>query len=623
MEAGLVEGDDREMTPTNFEQVLPQLSHNPFVVETPEKLSPHEIVALFVVQHTPIETLKQRKHTFTWGSRGSGKSMMARYLEPRCQQFQPGGLETFFQSANPYLAVYCPCKEGHLNRSELRLLDRASSLIVSEHALNLLVADRLVSCLSEQFPKDFFQVADLAILARAAVRLFDRASIATSLEVADDQYKCDIDPLLWLRAIVDAESRKIAKFLQSLASQQDRETYSGATSGYHDFLLPFLKLIKNLPRLSTTSVYILLDDADRLTKDQQSIVNEWVANRDHAVVCLKISARRDHYRTMMTRSESLLEQPHDYSEVDVDELYTRSKSQYWEKVRLISERRLQLAKLPTTDIPTFLPPDTRETALFEDIKRDTAREWEKVGKPGRQSDYVHRYSVPRLFQRLRAAKKRKSYAGFDTLVDLSSGIVRDFLEPCYLMFDVLVSKGERPGGIAFIPPSLQDDIIYRYSEEFLLDKFESLRQELPPDQWGHLEKLRCLIESLGRLFFARLHDPTSRESRVFSFTVRGSLSPEARDVLRIGRRHRYFQHRTYSTKDGGGREDWYILNRRLCPVYKLDPSGFEGRIQLTADLIDIACEDPDRFVRLRLRQETKSQGQQLFSDDEADDETTT
>jgi hypothetical protein len=206
------------------------------------------------------------------------------------------------------------------------------------------------------------------------------------------------------------------------------------------------------------------------------------------------------------------------------------------------------------------------------------------------------------------------------LVDLSSGVVRDFLEPCYLMFDTLIGKGRSPESIQFIPAAVQNDVIYRYSEEFLLGKFESLKQELSPDEWGHLDKLRCLVESLGRLFFARLHDPSAREARVFSFTVHGALSAEARAVLRLGVKYRYLQHKTYSTKEGGGRADWYILNRRLCPVYKLDATGFEGRLQISAELIDVACRDPERFVRLRLRKDQGDQTRNLFSEDEGADE---
>ena len=75
----------------------------------------------------------------------------------------------------------------------------------------------------------------------------------------------------------------------------------------------------------------------------------------------------------------------------------------------------------------------------------------------------------------------------------------------------------------------------------------------------------------------------------------------------MGIKYRYFQLRTYSTKKGGGRVYWYILNRRLCPIYKLDPTGFEGRISITAEMLQLACKDPDTFVRLRLKRKVSKE----------------
>lgn len=195
------------------------------------------------------------------------------------------------------------------------------------------------------------------------------------------------------------------------------------------------------------------------------------------------------------------------------------------------------------------------------------------------------------------------------MVHLSSGVVRDFLEPCYLMFDAYLSKGHDPKSIGSIPPAIQNEVLYRYSEDFLLMRFEDIRKDLPPEDWTQLESLRTLIESLGRLFYDRLHDPEAREARLFSFTLRSQVSPDIDEVLRLGVRYRYFQLRTYSTKEGGGREKWYILNRRLCPAYKLDPTGFEGRISLTPEFLKLACENLEKFVRLRLKQDSDEQQQ--------------
>jgi hypothetical protein len=331
-----------------------------------------------------------------------------------------------------------------------------------------------------------------------------------------------------------------------------------------------------------------------------------------------VCAQRDEYRTFHTTSGSLIERPHDYSEIDVDELYTNSKSDYFDKVKLIAERRLKLSAMPTQSITEFLPADPGEQRLLEELKVATAKEWEEQGKPGTKSDFVDRYATARLFQHLSQTKKRKSYAGFHNLVHLSSGVVREFSDPCYLMFDVCLQKGQQPDQVTAVPPSIQNDVIFRYSEELLVMKFEDIRKDLPPEQWGNLKGLRTLIESLGRMFYQRLHDPESREARLFSFSVRGAVPERIDEILRLGVKYRYFQHRTYSSKEGGGRENWYILSRRLCPVFKLDPTGFEGRISLTVEDLVLACEDVQRFLRRRLRASQEANEPTLFSDEEED-----
>lgn len=347
-------------------------------------------------------------------------------------------------------------------------------------------------------------------------------------------------------------------------------------------------------------------------KPQQRVVNTWMANRDHSVVCFKVSAQREAFKTFRTRDGFLIEQPHDYSEVRVDELYTQSKTDYSKKVKLIAEKRLTLSVVPTKQIEKFLPVDPREAQLLAQFKDEAAAEWETVGEPGRQSDFVYRYATARLFQHLRATHQRKSYAGFDNIVHLSSGVVRDLLEPCYLMFDRYVSQGRDPTSIQPIPSNLQDEMLFDYSEDFVLQKYEDIRKDLPSESWSLWESLGVLVASLGQLFYERLHDPQAREARLFSFTVRGRPRDDLAEVLRLGVRFRYFQLRTRSTKEGGGRQRWYILNRRLCPVFKLDPSGFEGRISLTVADLRLACQDPARFVRSRLRLEVDDPQLPLF-----------
>ena len=590
------------------EDVLPQ---NPFVVESPEKLSLEHLVKLFVPEYTRVQVLQEQKHTFLWGSRGSGKSMMFRYLEPSCQIIAFEGLQKYLENNESFLGVYCPIKEGQINKTDLGLLTDSAAAIMTEHLLNMLVADRVLQCLRFQFPEGFFSAEDLRIFVRRVLRYLDPSPLVPALEKGSAGQGANDQPLEYLQEVISSENAQISSYLRMNALRGEQAKYGGATTGYHDFLLPFMKSIQEISGLNKRPIFVLLDDADRLTQAQQKIVNGWLANRDHSILCFKISSQPRRWETHLTPMGGLIEQPHDYSEIDTDEIYTRSKSDYEEKVRLISERRLELSNVPTKSIVEFLPTDPGEDELFESIRNATGEEWEREGKPGRKSDYVYRYATARLFQRLGEMKRRKSYAGFQNIVHLSSGVVRDFLEPCYLMFDQLISAGNSADSIQAIPPVTQTDVLFKYSEEFFLSKPEEIRKDLPPQEWTHVDSLVALINSLGRLFYARLHDRASREARLFSFTIRGQVPEEVQNALDLGVLYRYFQMRTYSTKEGGGREPWYVLNRRLCPVLGLDPTGFEGRISLTSNHLEIAIKEPERFVRLRLRQEAPPEVDQL------------
>jgi len=603
----------------------PRPGGNPFEVEHPERLSPEEIVDLFVAEYSGVEVIKKRKHTFIWGTRGSGKSMLLRYLEPRCKaivhkregQTWEEGIHNFLTSDQPFLGVRIACKEGYFNKSELLLMEKPVALILTEHMMNLSLAASVFRTLDEQFPKGFLQLDAQSMLVRKATGLFSPASIAGSVESANKLVDGSKEPLRWASELFNAELRKISAYLRDQAFPHRQVIYEGATSGYHDFLLPLAGYVQHLPGLDKVPVYFLIDDADRLRTDQQQIINTWMANRDQQYLCIKAAAQIHEYKTFHTRDGWLLETPHDYTEHSIEELYSGHRDDYTKKVRAIAKKRLGLARIDK-EPEDYLPPDPEQDALLGEMKKAAEAEWEKVGCPGRREDFVHRYAVARLFQELRRTKKRRNYAGFANLVHLSSGVVRSFLEPCYLMYDNMASRGREAEARSYIPPNVQQHVVFNYSEDFILDDLEKIRKDLTPDKFTLLDCLETLLRSLSGLFYERLTDPASREARVFSFTVRDKLSEKARDVLQLGERYRYFQVRTYSTKEGGGREKWYILNRRLCPVYKLDPTGFEGRISLTSSLLDMALEDPQKFIRLRLKAQDTAQPE-LFSLAQGDD----
>ncbi|MCO8242961.1 hypothetical protein [Haladaptatus sp. AB643] len=585
-------------------RIMIDLSENPFAVHSPDALKdvPAEtIVRLFISEHTQLDNVREKKHTFVWGPRGSGKSFMLRYLEPQCRFVEYDSPGEFFESENSFIGIYTPCKKGEIDKTELDLLDDRASQVITEHLLNLTVAEETLSTLSEQFPADYFEHDDCVEFCDSVTGFFDRGSIAKSKEYASERYNQSEHPFKWLQEVFTSEKRQIDHYLRQLSLNSDAK-YAGATSGYHDFLLPLMDSVQKLVGDPDVPIYVFLDDAFHLFEEQQEVVNTWIANRDQSTLCIKVSSTKEGYETFETSGRGMIELTHDYTELDFEELYTNSDRQYSKKVRGIVEKRLEVAEMVTTDVDEFLPRSEFEVGLIEEIKENLEEEWLEEGEPGRRSDYIARYANARLFQRLAEGKTGKTYSGFDEIVHISSGVVRNFLEPCQLMFNEVKQGGKKASEIEAIPASTQDDVLKQNSEDFLRQAPLKIAKSLPEEDMPYLDDLKTLVRSLGKLFYERLHDEESREPRMFSFTVRGKIPKDSdlSKVLELGERVQYFKVKTYSTKDGGGREDWYILNRRLAPMFKLDPTGFEGRMSLTPELLEIGCEDPAEFVRLRL-----------------------
>jgi len=587
--------------PSVQESGIGDLSENPFAVHSPDALDTvpaDRIVGLFVEEFTDVDTVKQRKHTFIWGSRGSGKTFTLRYLEPDCQFLTYESPEEFLNLDDAFVAIYTPCKKGEIDKSEFDLMDELQTNTLSEHLLNMKVTEQIIFTISKQFPEGYVDKSQATEFAQDIVKFFDAGSISDSKSDADEYSDIDEEPFEWIRELIKSEKRRIAEYLRTYTIEGDDARYTGATSGYHDYLLPMIKSTRKMLELNTAPIYILVDDAFHLNESQQQIINTWIANRDQGVLCIKVSSSRHRYETFKTTSGGRIEHPHDFTEVNIEERYTQNTDRYSKKVERIANKRLETSDVPAEDIRNFLPKSETEEKLFEEIKERTKEEWEEVGKPGRQSDYVQRYAKARLFQELANRKNEKSYAGFENIVHISSGVVRNFLDPCYLMFNKQKSKGGiGPQDIEQIPPSVQNEVLRDYSEQFLQQEPKRQKKDLETGKESLLEKLTLMVRTLGEVFYERLHDENSREPRLFSFTTKDKVpeNSELNEVLELGTRMQYFHLGTYSSKEGGGREDWYILNRRFAPMFKLDPTGFEGRIRLSSQDLELAYKDPSTF----------------------------
>ena len=575
---------------------MPYSSNNPFTIQTPEDMSATDAVSIFVDVFTDFFKIPKVGHTFLHGPRGSGKSMMFRYLEPDCQCL---ALERSITELAFY-GAYIPIKNTDLKITELmRLQDQQANVVLNEHFMVMFVAVKVLASLakSPSLESQTCSAEQLTALFDTFVKLLTQSGWEG--KVVDFQ-PTDRAGLLFrhLEGICDDAYKRVLHYLRRLCFPGPLPPYRGPLCGYLDFLYPLLVSIKALPFMPKGPLFLLLDDADNLNLTQTMILNAWVSSRTSADVSLKISTQLN-YKTYRTPISTTISSPHDYSEVNIATVYTSSKDKYRERVAKIVEKRLRLSKIDSTP-ENFFPPDAEQEAAITAIADNLRATFEESGRGNRPSDDVVRYARPNFIRGLRGVRKSGytyNYAGFSQLVHVSDGTIRYFLEPASLMYSEQQALApEKP--ILQIEPRIQHEVIYRQAELLMFNEFEKLKFEpaLDSTHLKKVQKLGNLIQALGGTFRAILLSDRS-ERKVFSIAFSDLPDDEVLSVLKLGAEYGYFHESSIGNKEGTGRVRLYVLTRRLAPLFTLDVTGFAGYLFVTNSSIKAAMHNPAAMLR--------------------------
>lgn len=576
---------------------------NPFQITSPEDMDAANVVSLFVQVYTDFPKIIDPGHVFLIGPRGSGKSMMFRYLMPDCQCLS----DQCNLASLPFLGIYIPLKNTNFNLAEFQRIDhKHASDVINSHLLSThfaMLACKMLAQLTNKESEPRHVSTAKSLFSDVFAPLVRQASWGRALKslgrvssVGDVFRRMDV--------ICTALYNEVMDYVKHLSFQPGIVPYEGALCDYLGFLYPILCAFRELSALPRGPVYLLIDDAHNLSQTQATVLNSWVATRTSSNVSLKISTQPG-YETYHTISGATIDTPHDFSEVNISTIYTGSrKDKYRERVADIVGKRLRLAKVTNTDPEAFFPEDKEQ----EDAIRKIGAEYRdkharNEGRGARPSDDVIRYARPDFIKSLAGAHKAShsySYAGFDQLVHLSSGIVRFFIEPAHRMFAEAQAKCPNRATIDSIPPSIQSNVARAEAERFLFDDLEKLERDgsskAPPKE--KLRKLSNLIHALGGMFRQCILSDRS-ERKVISIAFSDAPDDDVIDILDLGVKLGYFHKSTIGRKDSrsGGRTRLYILSRRLAPIWNLDPTGFAGYLFVTNKLIGEAMKEPNSLLR--------------------------
>ncbi len=581
------------------------MNNNPFAVQTPEDISAEDAYHLFVDVFTDFYQVPNVGHSFLHGPRGSGKSMMFRYMMPDCQQLR---------SSKPihqldYFSIYIPIKKTALNLSNLDRLDNNAQHLINEHLLIAYITLTLFEELSK-----LFQTKDASALDNKEFNEFFKNDFIPALRVAGlsttqiekKKIITRFDALTECKMISKNIYVEINNYIKRLFLS-DIIPYQGPLCGYLDFLYPIINGLRKTSSFPKDKpFFLLIDDADNLNLPQTRILNTWVSFRTSAEISLKISTQLK-YKTYRTVSGQTIDTPHDYSEINIATVYTSSKHKYYDRIKSIVEKRIEIYLKKQIDATVFFPPDKKQESEINQIAEAIRINYPNEGKGATPADDVKRYATPNYIRALKIKKSGStySYAGFKQLVSISSGVIRYFLEPASLMFSEMVGKNPQKD-VSFINPSVQDQIIQDYSDDYILKDFEkyfieehnqseNIEAMIDGEYLRKSDKLRNLISGLGGMFHSILISNAS-ERRVFSIALSSKPDQELDEILRMGVEYGYFQESTIGNKQGTGRTKLYILNRLLSPHFKLDPTSFAGYKFLKSEVLKESLSNPQGFV---------------------------
>ena len=207
------------------------------------------------------------------------------------------------------------------------------------------------------------------------------------------------------------------------------------------------------------------------------------------------------------------------------------------------------------------------------------------------NDYVYRFARAEWFRQRPSHANLPVYSGFQTLVYLSTGIIRNLLEPCYWMFDDALSASGGVGLIAKIDANLQRDRIIDRSKR-IWALLENLDQFVEGCSREDAKRLYSLFDQLAILFRKRLEKHES-EPGAISFTISSMSTSNAEELIRvldIASAAQLLYARSGPAKERGRRETYYVPNRMLWPVRGLDPHGQHARVSIKAEYLLAALD---------------------------------
>ncbi len=551
-------------------------NQNPFEYEAANNLRPEDIIEYYIEDFNFSRFIQSTKNIFLIGERGSGKTMALLYNSfPIQYAIQKKAGKVSFEK----IGIHIPCNTPLFMKKEYLLIPvDYKQAIICEHYLVLSILYSIANTLSE-IEDIVHETNDIK------EKLYDEIEYVWDVQL-------DRTSPTFFDAIMRFVNRE-AITTQKRINAFDSDSFYESALSFSSSVLPFLQMMREINLMSETHFLLMIDDAHDMNEYQIKALNSWIAYRDHSLFSFKVATVKVDRPTHITSTGGSILEGHDFITVDMEQAYQNEETDFYKLSKQIVEKRLQRIGVNST-AEEFFPMNPSMEKDLEDCReqaRKSAVEIYGKEKTKAVSDYVYKYQRAIYFRNRSDRANKPPYSGFETIVDISTGVVRNLLDPCYWMYDSVMNTEKN--SIKYIVPKIQTNIIVERSQRMWNDLRAGLDKIVNNCNAEDAKHILCLFENLMALFSQRLKmDISEPRAIVFSISQTDTFPDQYKSIislLKIAQRAQYLYTRMGVAKDKGKQEVYYVPNRMLFPFYGLDPHGQYARVSLkTTDLYNAA-----------------------------------
>jgi adenosylhomocysteinase len=485
--------------------------------------------------------------------------------------------------------------------------------ILFGHYFNLLMVEKVLSLILYGMDKGIFNISP-----KEENDLTERILSKFSVKASEPQPFVEEVNLQSLKNKVASWKWELETFLNTRDLEKDLSYDTRLTvnpTSIKTFLNQVFQEIKNtINDLSQKRFYILLDECDLLSIGQQKVINTIIKQR-HTTMVFKLASRPPDIKTMDTVEEGVGLTDREIKKLYLDEMYEPASKSYKDLCYNVAKKRLEKYCYPITDIRKILGKYTIEDEIGEDI----IKSYLKKKYPNKQrienkfKDVYKDFKVAAAFQILRKEKRKKKYAGFDTFVMLSSGIMLHFLELCRDTFTNAESEGyiirDNDGNITFkqtpLPIEIQSETAYKVSEEFFRDviktRADSLKDtSIEMEFGGRIQHIVSILTGIFRHKLMTFNEPEAARIEIPEGieSLDNSIENPIKQLFETAIKISVFQEgKPYMPKSFGGvRPPTYISHRLLAPYPEMISPRPRWRTKISADTFNkILKTNPEDF----------------------------